>query len=152
VLAAEPPQNVVATRPSGGRNAPTAHAHGGRVGCIACVRTGWSHCLGHWSRWPGRRQPSVCCASREARNARTATEEREWSIDSLLVRIHCIIVMIRWTGLAPAHASMEGGNRVRAKRGHMDTCQGRATEKHGQNLALTIVDERQGQNQAPTVS
>ena len=27
--------------------------------------------------------------------------ERELFIDNLLVRIHCIIVMIRWTGLAP---------------------------------------------------
>jgi hypothetical protein len=27
--------------------------------------------------------------------------EREWFIDNLLVRIHSIIVMIRWTGLAP---------------------------------------------------
>ena len=28
-------------------------------------------------------------------------KEREFFIDNLLVRIHCIIVMIRWTGLAP---------------------------------------------------
>jgi len=28
-------------------------------------------------------------------------EKREFFIDSLLVRIHFIIVMIRWTGLAP---------------------------------------------------
>ena len=28
-------------------------------------------------------------------------EEREFFIDNLLVRIHFIIVMIRWTGLAP---------------------------------------------------
>ena len=27
--------------------------------------------------------------------------EREFFIDNLLVRIHLIIVMIRWTGLAP---------------------------------------------------
>jgi len=27
--------------------------------------------------------------------------EREFFIDNLLVRIHCIIVMVRWTGLAP---------------------------------------------------
>ena len=27
--------------------------------------------------------------------------EREFCIDNLLVRIHFIIVMIRWTGLAP---------------------------------------------------
>jgi len=30
-----------------------------------------------------------------------ATRERERLIDNLLVRIHLIIVMIRWTGLAP---------------------------------------------------
>ena len=29
------------------------------------------------------------------------TTEREFFIDNLLVRIHFIIVMIRWTGLAP---------------------------------------------------
>jgi len=27
--------------------------------------------------------------------------EREFFVDNLLVRIHCIIVMIRWNGLAP---------------------------------------------------
>ena len=31
----------------------------------------------------------------------TGTPEREFFIDNLLVRIHFIIVMIRWTGLAP---------------------------------------------------
>jgi len=30
-----------------------------------------------------------------------AAAEREFFIDNLLVRIHLIIVMIRWTGLAP---------------------------------------------------
>ena len=30
-----------------------------------------------------------------------AAGEREFFIDNLLVRIHFIIVMIRWTGLAP---------------------------------------------------
>jgi len=30
-----------------------------------------------------------------------ALREREFFIDNLLVRIHFIIVMIRWTGLAP---------------------------------------------------
>jgi len=29
--------------------------------------------------------------------------DREFFIDNLLVRIHFIIVMIRWTGLAPVH-------------------------------------------------
>ena len=36
---------------------------------------------------------SICCAS--------PAREREFFIDNLLVRIHFIIVMIRWTGLAP---------------------------------------------------
>ena len=31
----------------------------------------------------------------------TDAEEREFFIGNLLVRVHCIIVMIRWTGLAP---------------------------------------------------
>ena len=41
--------------------------------------------------------------ARRPRNAgvRAALPEREFFIDNLLVRIHCIIVMIRWTGLAP---------------------------------------------------
>jgi len=30
-----------------------------------------------------------------------AREEREFFVDNLLVRFHLIIVMIRWTGLAP---------------------------------------------------
>ena len=33
--------------------------------------------------------------------ARSGLAEREVSIDNLLVRMHFIIVMIRWTGLAP---------------------------------------------------
>jgi len=32
---------------------------------------------------------------------RSPAEQREFFIDNLLVRIHFIIVMIRWTGLAP---------------------------------------------------
>ena len=32
---------------------------------------------------------------------RAFAEEREFFSDNLLVRIHFIIVMIRWTGLAP---------------------------------------------------
>jgi len=31
----------------------------------------------------------------------SVSSEREIFTDNLLVRIHCIIVMIRWTGLAP---------------------------------------------------
>jgi len=46
-------------------------------------------------------------ATSSAANAHTATatachpREREFFIDNLPVRIHFIIVMIRWTGLAP---------------------------------------------------
>ena len=32
---------------------------------------------------------------------RERMREREFCIDNLLVRIHFVIVMIRWTGLAP---------------------------------------------------
>ena len=35
------------------------------------------------------------------RHHASALEEREFFIDNLLVRIHFIIVMIRWAGLAP---------------------------------------------------
>ena len=31
----------------------------------------------------------------------TSCVEREFFVDKLLVRVHFIIVMIRWTGLAP---------------------------------------------------
>jgi len=34
-------------------------------------------------------------------NVPLETAEREFFIDNLLVRIHYVIVMIRWTGLAP---------------------------------------------------
>ena len=39
----------------------------------------------------------------DARGPRTprGEPEREFFVDNLLVRIHFIIVMIRWTGLAP---------------------------------------------------
>jgi len=37
----------------------------------------------------------------------TPDPEREFCIDNLLVRVHFIIVMIRWTGLAPSsHGSL----------------------------------------------
>ena len=35
------------------------------------------------------------------RSAPTRPLEREFFIDNLLVRLHFIIVMIRWTGIAP---------------------------------------------------
>ena len=40
-------------------------------------------------------------ASRRAAPAASPAADREFFIDNLLVRIHVIIVMIRWTGLAP---------------------------------------------------
>jgi len=42
------------------------------------------------------KETCVYCGSKP-----TWPPEREFFIDNLLVRIHCIIVMIRWTGLAP---------------------------------------------------
>ena len=45
--------------------------------------------------------------------------EREFFIDSLLVRIHFIIVMIRWTGLAPwVFTVRRGGHGDSASRTH----------------------------------
>jgi len=41
--------------------------------------------------------------------------EREFFIDNLLVRIHSIIVMIRWTGLAPWEFK-EDSHEQRARR------------------------------------
>jgi len=37
----------------------------------------------------------------EADVSRGPAQEREFFIDNLLLRIHLIIIMIRWTGLAP---------------------------------------------------
>ena len=37
----------------------------------------------------------------ERRESRAAPGERDFFIDNLLVRIHLIILMLRWTGLAP---------------------------------------------------
>ena len=45
------------------------------------------------------RRWSRTCAARRRRSA--AQREREFVIDNLLDRIHFIIVMIRWTSLAP---------------------------------------------------
>jgi len=39
--------------------------------------------------------------------------ERERVIDNLLVRIHFIIVMIKWTGLAPTAAPYRGTSLIR---------------------------------------
>ena len=46
---------------------------------------------------PGTNPPDQKCP----RPAASRPGESEFFIDNLLVRIHCIIVMIRWTGLAP---------------------------------------------------
>ena len=43
--------------------------------------------------------PSRTCFKRNTEEEKDG--EREFFIDNLLVRIHFIIVMIRWTGLAP---------------------------------------------------
>ena len=40
-------------------------------------------------------------SERERERQDQPVAEREFFIDNLLVRIHFIIVMIRWTGLAP---------------------------------------------------
>ena len=48
-----------------------------------------------------RGTPVALHASSVCRAAPTDSSEREFFIDSLLVRIHYIIVMIKWTGLAP---------------------------------------------------
>ena len=42
-----------------------------------------------------------CIPIKEATTRHGSSREREFFIDNLLVRIHLIIVMIRWTGLAP---------------------------------------------------
>ena len=66
-----------------------------------CSRSGrvWgaSTCSGHLC------PADACwrCGSRVRVRLCGVSEEREFFIDNLLVRIHFIIVMIRWTGLAP---------------------------------------------------
>ena len=47
-----------------------------------------------------RRKGLVVPGRKRAARARRGAE-REFFIDNLMVRIHFIIVMIRWTGLAP---------------------------------------------------
>jgi len=44
---------------------------------------------------------SALCARLKREGAPLPTREREFFIDNLLVRIHFIIVMVWWTGLAP---------------------------------------------------
>jgi len=44
---------------------------------------------------------ALCCGSPLVITPEPYTREREFFIDNLLVRIHFIIVMIKWTGIAP---------------------------------------------------
>ena len=46
-------------------------------------------------------EPGVLAFGVSTTNTLTLYREREFCIENLLVRIHLIIVMIRWTGLAP---------------------------------------------------
>ena len=50
---------------------------------------------------PHLAHPEGCAALRIVRKRLPSPTEREVFIDNLLVRIHSMIVMIRWTGLAP---------------------------------------------------
>jgi len=61
---------------------------------IACRYCALCSCLA------GSAQEALA-ALRRQRTERRGVAERECCIDNLLVRIHLIIVMIRWTGLAP---------------------------------------------------
>ena len=80
--------------------------------------------------------------------------EGEFFIDDLLARIHFIIVMIRWIGLAPweFEVPFSGSltstflqetyafiSRFRAKREQLKRVQGLLPERSGQNLALTVL-------------
>ena len=51
--------------------------------------------------WTGGRRRARGRRSRSAGAPTCPPREREFFIDNLLVRIHFIIVMLRWTGLAP---------------------------------------------------
>ena len=55
---------------------------------------------GYLRRWSIQEESPGCIAS-GMMLSRTNPAERHFFIDNLLVRIHCIIVMTRWTGLAP---------------------------------------------------
>jgi len=84
--------------------------HGARpvhliITMIQCIRTSRlsvknSLCVEH-RRQPVQRRRRLfqACALR--------LKEKEFFIDNLLVRIHFIIVMIRWTGLAPVHLRVQ---------------------------------------------
>ena len=51
--------------------------------------------------WEGVRERRVRGCEREFTFVPKKVRERDFSIDNLLVRVHFIIVMIRWTGLSP---------------------------------------------------
>ena len=66
--------------------------------------------------------------------------KREFFIDNLLVRIHFIIVMIRWTGLAPWETktvSLEGGTSVTQK---VYSCHMTGFGKRGSRVAASWSD------------
>ena len=54
-------------------------------------------------------------ASDETAFSTSKVREREFFIDNLLVRIHFVIVMMRWTGLASVTASDETAVKVNFK-------------------------------------
>jgi len=72
--------------------------------------------------------------------------EKEFFIDNLLVRIHFIIVMIRWTGLAPWEFEFPFPGSPTSTflvppgklREHLITFQRLLPESHGQNPDLTV--------------
>jgi len=63
--------------------------------------------LGNWwqdaaqEAGPYRREDTVSSACSLSAATHTTCREKEFFIDNLLDRIHFVLVMIRWTGLAP---------------------------------------------------
>jgi len=74
------------------------------------------------ARWPG------ACSLEWAVLRAVPPAEREFFIDNLLVRIHFIIVMIRWTGLAPWF-HLRKGLRARARERERATERERARDR-----------------------
>ena len=74
------------------------HTMNGRLGPRVCfnTQTAWRPL-----RAPGRRTGRTGLSRTSRPCFAWEVLERDFSIDNLLVRIHVIIVMIRWTGLAP---------------------------------------------------
>ena len=71
---------------------------------------------------------------RASRATASALIEREFFIDNLLVRIHYIIVMIKWTGLAPPR--LEAGSYLRL----IDSC---ITQLKAQGLSRTCNESKE---------